>query len=84
MLAGRKSNDKFLYKRGYILVGDNFAFPFLNGKDGCRNFDGHVRLYFHLTAQSPVILHLLSGEMHSFSGQRIATTIKHLHATLGA
>ncbi len=84
MLAGRQSHNEFLYESGYIAVGYDFAFPFLDVEHAGRNLYAHVFLHFHLAAETPIVLYFLTCEMHGLSRQDFASAFRYLHAALSA
>ncbi len=84
MLTLGKLHDKLLDKCGHILVGDNFAFPFLDIEGCFIDMDFHVAFHFHLASETPVVFNLTASEMHSLCGQHIAAAFKNLHFALAA
>ncbi len=84
MFSLGKPHDEFLDECRDILVGDHLAFPFLDIKRRFRHLDVKVILYFHLAAQTPVVLYLLAGKMDSFGGQYLSASRQYLDLALSA
>lgn len=84
VFARRKGHDEFLDECGHILVGDNLTFPFAHVEHGGGHADAHVGFYLYLAAQTPMILHLLAGEMDGFGGEDFAAAFEYLHFALAA
>ena len=82
VLTGRQCNDKLLDKGCHVLVGDDFALPLLDTHYRLGNLDAHVTFQFHLTAQAPMVLTLLTVEMRQFGRQNLTSTFYYLTLTL--
>ena len=81
-LSFRHPQFKLFDKRGFVIVGDNFAFPFFNAENLLRQFNFHVLAHRDLTGQTAALFRLTLGDVRQLSGQNIATTFFHLYAAL--
>ena len=66
ILSFRKLDGELFYKGCDVLVGNNFAFEFLDAEGALRNRNPEIVLNLDLAAESPAVFDLLAGEEACF------------------
>ena len=78
----RQRHDKLFDESSHVLVGDDFAFPFLYTENFVRNLNDHIFLHFALTCQTPVFLNLFTREKALFCRQDFPASFQYLCTAL--
>ena len=84
MLASRQLYLELLDEGCHVLVRDNGTLILLNAKDRLVDMNLQVALDLTLTAEAPVVLDLLTGEVGLLRVEDFSPTLEHLHLTLSA
>ena len=82
MFTLRQRHDKLFDESSHVLVGDDFAFPFLYTENFVRNLNDHIFLHFALTCQTPVFLNLFTREKALFCRQDFPASFQYLCTAL--
>ncbi len=83
-LSVRNLHAEFLDECGHVMVRNHLAFPLLHAEGRIGDYDIKVFLDLHLTAESPVVLDLLAGEMDGLRGEDAAASRENLTSALSA
>ena len=78
----RQRHDKLFDESSHVLVGNDFAFPFLYTENFVRNLNDHIFLHFALTCQTPVFLNLFTREKALFCRQDFPASFQYLCTAL--
>ena len=84
MFALRQLHLELLDERSHVLVGDDGTLVLLDAED--RLVDMYLQVAFHLalTAETPMVLDLLTGEVWLLGVEDLSPTLKNLNLTLSA
>ena len=71
-------------KGSFVIIRDNFTFPFFDAENLFRQFNLHVLTHCDLTGQTAALFCLTLCDMRQLGGQNIAATLFYRHAALSA
>src|SRR5690606_28500485 len=75
--SGRQFHHKFLDECRYVVVGNDFAFPFLDTEDLFRYTDLQILLYLYLASEPHVAEFFLAATVARFGRQHVAAAFFH-------
>ena len=84
VLARRQLHFELFDEGSDVLVGDDFALPFLDAEYGFIDLHGDVFFDLDLATQTPAFFLLLAGEMNGLGRQDLAASGEDLALTLTA
>ena len=84
MFAWRKGHFIFFDEGSDVAIADNGAFPFLHAENAVVHLHFKISLHLALASQSPIVFHLLTGEMSLFGVEDFSSTADHLAFALSA